>query len=252
LDRYDRNRTLKGLHGLQRLVRGLGLEVRRASPNDIDSRRLQMIRAANVRLLVDVGANDGPYALYLRKTGYDGAIISFEPLPDAYSRLEARSSSDPAWECHNLALGQTDGVAKLHVAGNSTSSSLLPMTERHLQSSRESAYVRDQEATVTSLDSFFADHLATSGPAYLKLDVQGFEMAVLRGAEVCLAQVPLIEIELSVVPLYEGQSLYREVLDYLGARGYEIAALSEVFVDPRSGGLLQFDAILSRQNVGAA
>jgi FkbM family methyltransferase len=231
---------------LRRLARTFGLDVRRVKPDDIDVRRVQLIHAAGVRLVLDVGANDGQYGHTLRESGYKDAIISFEPLADAFERLRVHSVGDSAWESHNVALGECDGIETLHVAGNSWSSSMLPMEERHLQSAPESAYVGDVQVHVSSLDSLFPDHLAAAGPAYLKLDVQGFEMAVLRGAEACLARVPLIEIELSVVPLYEGQALYREALDHLGSRGFDLVALWEEMVDPVTGTLLQFDAIVSR------
>ena len=71
-------------------------------------------------------------------------------------------------------------------------------------------------------------------------------MEVLEGAHDALSRVEVLELELSLAPLYEGQVLCDGMNGYLVARGFELVGLDEAFVDPRTGRLLQYDAIYER------
>jgi FkbM family methyltransferase len=58
------------------------------------------------------------FASELREAGYGGRIVSFEPGPAAFARLESRNSGDSLWSCHRLVLGNRDDTATLNVSGN--------------------------------------------------------------------------------------------------------------------------------------
>jgi len=205
-----------------------------------------MMRCRGIDLVLDVGANTGQYARSLRRDGYRGRIVSFEPLPDAFSRLATAAGRDQAWDCHQVALGPADSRAVLNVAGNSVSSSLLPMLHRHLQAAPSSRYRGSVEVEVRALDSLAERLRLRSHRTHLKLDVQGYESSVLEGARRALELVELLELELSVVPLYEGQALFREMIDLLEERGFRLASLEPGFTDPRTGHLLQFDGVFEK------
>ncbi len=84
--------------------------------------------------------NIGQYAKLLREFGYSGRIVSFEPLSSAYSQLKAVSKKDPLWEiAPQAAIGNQEGEIIINIAGNSYSSSALPMLDAHLESAPESA-----------------------------------------------------------------------------------------------------------------
>ena len=105
----------------------LGLEISRYRP--FAARRADRLDALAIETVIDVGANVGQYGQELRRHGYRGRIVSYEPLTEAYRVLEQAAASDPEWECHNLALGATDERRELTVAANLASSSLLTMTD---------------------------------------------------------------------------------------------------------------------------
>jgi FkbM family methyltransferase len=182
----------------------------------------------------------------VRRNGYEGRIVSFEPLADAYGRLEERSRSDPRWDCVRLALGDTDGSAEIHVAGNSMSSSLLDMEPLHLRAAPKSAYVGTESVPIARLDSIWADIAGDADRVYLKMDVQGYELNVLGGAALCLSTVACVEAELSLAPLYRDQADFREVIAHLEKQGFRLFALEPCFEHPQSGQMLSMDGIFSR------
>lgn len=226
----------------------MGLDLILYDPDHVtEMRRQTLLKERGIDLLLDVGANDGHYAEVIRN-GYDGRIVSFEPLTSAYCDLERRASAIRGWETHQVALGATAGTAVLHVAGNSLSSSLLTMAPRHVESAPESAYVTEEEIAVRTLDDVAAELVGPGDRLWLKIDTQGYEIPVLRGGERTLHRVEVIEIELSLVELYEGQELLGEALSYLTTRGFGAWFIEPVFRDPASGELLQVNGIFVRRS----
>jgi FkbM family methyltransferase len=236
---------------VQRGLRRAGYELHPYRPGptlyDEDVRRVKLLRSEGIGTVLDVGANAGQYAQRLRAAGYTGRIVSFEPLADAFAALERAAAADGAWEARRMALSDADGEAEIHVAANSWSSSLLDMGERHLASAPESAYVGSQRVATARLDSIWDELIGPGEQPFLKLDVQGFELHVLEGAEEHLDRVAGVQAELALVHLYEGDSLWREVVDHLEARGFELAGLEPGFEDPESGRMLQADGIFLRR-----
>ncbi len=188
---------------------------------------------------LDVGASDGGWAQELRRQGFAGEIASFEPHAASFARLERTAAGDAVWRCQRVALGAASGRTVLHVAGNDQSSSLLPMAARHTELDPRSGYVSDEEVTVERLDALVPPGV----PTFLKLDVQGFELEVLHGAEQTLADTRVLEVELSVVPLYEGQALLPKVVQHLDGAGFELIGLETSFRDRRTGDLLQLNGL---------
>jgi FkbM family methyltransferase len=236
------------VRGVQKAIGLGGYEIRRLEdPDPAGRRRAKLMRQERIDLLLDVGANAGQYGQRTRRAGYRGQIISFEPLADAYRRLTSVAAEDPAWETRRLALAEEDGTARINVAANSWSSSLLPMGTRHLHAAPESAFVRTEEVLTARLDSIWDEMAAGYGRPWLKLDVQGFELHVLLGAADCLDRIRAVQAELSLVPLYEGDTPWRALIDWLGERGFLLAGIETGFEDPKTGRMLQFDGIFLRQ-----
>lgn len=237
--------------GVQRALRRAGYELHPWQPggelDEDDVRRSRLLGHLGITLLLDVGANAGQYAERTRRAGYTGRIVSFEPVAAAYEALAAAAAADRDWQARRLAVGDADGEAEIHVAGNAAaSSSLLEMRERHLASAPEAAYVASERVPTVRLDSTW-DQLVTNGDrVWLKLDVQGFERQAIEGAGDRLDEVAAVQTELSLVPLYEGAAGWREIVDLLSARGFELAGIQTGFEDVRTGRTLQVDGIFVR------
>jgi FkbM family methyltransferase len=209
--------------------------------------RQQRLNSHNVDLVLDVGAAVGAYAKELRRFGYEGRIVSFEPLTAAFAVLRTASESDPLWVAVKSALGDEDSETEINVAGNSDSSSLLPMLETHRGVAPHANYVGVETIRVQRLDDAARAEVRTASSPFLKIDTQGFERDVLLGAKETLPQVVGIEIELSFVPLYEGSMLADEAISHLYSLGFSLDGVEPGLRHPETGKLLQADGLFFRQ-----
>jgi len=232
----------------QRLLRRLGLNVTRAS-NLLESKRSQVLRRHAVDVVLDVGANRGTYVQEIRSHGYRGRIVSFEPLSRAYADLSARATHDPLWSTQHLALGSQDGQAEIRVSRNQVSSSFLPVLSSSTAAEPSSAPIGVEQVRLQRLDSIRSLVLEPGERAFLKIDVQGYEGEVMRGADETLRQVVAIECELSLVPLYEGQPLAGDLMRQLEELDYYPIWLERGFTDPQTGYMLQLDALFLRSDL---
>lgn len=237
--------TRRAKSRIKRTFRRLGIDVGRHA-NSLSRIRMNAFRRTRVELVFDVGANVGQYVQLLRDSGYGGRIVSFEPLPAAYERLITRAKRDRRWEPIRVALGDRDGTVQIHVSANLVSSSVLPMLERHVSAEPRSKYVGTEPARLARLDSLAPSYLVGIESFWIKLDVQGFELQVLSGAEQTLSRASGVEAEVSFVPLYKDQVLFDEMREYIESRGFVLSGIESGFTDPTSGQLLQADAIFLR------
>ncbi|MBD2602047.1 MULTISPECIES: FkbM family methyltransferase [Microcystis] len=231
---------------IKKLARSLGIDLKRYNVQTSEAAKMQRLLAYhNIDLVFDVGANIGQYAKLLRELGYSGRIVSFEPLSSAYSQLKAVSEKDPLWEiAPQAAIGNQEGEIIINIAGNSQSSSALPMLDAHVQSAPESAYSGSETVKLSRLDTLAKDYIKSETKSiFLKIDVQGLEKQVLEGATAILPLVKGIKLELSLVPLYEGQVLFKEMIDIVEKLGYELYGIEPGFTAEKTGRVLQMDGI---------
>jgi FkbM family methyltransferase len=186
----------------------------------------------------------------MRSAGYNDNIISFEPVKVAYDQLAEKAVHDKKWETKNIALGNNDGSSIINVSQNLVSSSIAEMSSLHVDSAPDSLYVRKEEIKIHKLDTIFFDIAEKQDKIMLKIDTQGFEKNVIDGAEKSLPLISGLQLEMSLVPLYNNELLFPELLRYLNDRGFSLYALENGFSNPDSGQLLQVDGIFFRNNLG--
>jgi FkbM family methyltransferase len=227
----------------KRVFEFAGLSVHRKP--DGDPKR-SLLADGGARSVLDVGANEGQYGRLMRRAGFSGPIVSFEPQSAAFAELERNSSKDRNWKSFRCALGAADGVITLNIAGNSESSSVLPMLELHSANSPTSAYVATEEVPLRRLDGLLLE-AGVTGPFHLKLDVQGFELSVLDGASNTLDEAMSLEVEMSFAPLYGGQATFDALFDRIRAAGFEFYDVVPGF-RAKNGRLLQIDGLFLRRS----
>ncbi|HYK34378.1 FkbM family methyltransferase [Alloacidobacterium sp.] len=229
----------------KRRFHSFGYDVRRFYPLQCEAFRLgRMLETHEVNLVFDVGANIGQFAQSLRKLGYRGRIVSFEAQSEARDQLLHVASLDPLWEvAPKAAIGAEDGEIELHLAGNSISTSVLPMLDSHLRLGPDSKYVRTERVPLRRLDTIGTGYLQPDSNLFIKADVQGYEGEVLKGATGLWSRVVGLHLEMLFVPLYAGQSSYKELICDLNTLGFELWDLRSVLVDQQTGRMLWADAV---------
>jgi FkbM family methyltransferase len=192
--------------------------------------------------VVDVGANRGQFAAFALERFPRASMYCFEPLPEPGRRLsrilEGRDS-----RVFPFALAAESGTADFHVARADDSSSLLPISRRQTEVFPGTDEVRREEVVTRRLDELLSpDELPR--PSLLKIDVQGGELEVLRGADGIIESFDEVMVEASFTELYEGQALAGDVICHLEGRGFRLRGVyGMTFVD---GAPLQGDFLFAR------
>jgi FkbM family methyltransferase len=206
--------------------------------------RCQRATLLQSAVAIDVGANVGQFAGRIRHLGFKGRIISFEPGSAAFKDLaQFAQRQEGNWEVRQVALGAHLGAAVLNVSANSVSSSLLVPQRAHLSADPRVATAYSETVKVSTLDSELD---GTAGPFWIKLDVQGFEEAVLAGGHETLKNALAVQTELSFDQLYDQQADWLAVCKLLCEAGFRLRYLEPGFQDPKSGYLQQADALFVR------
>jgi FkbM family methyltransferase len=232
---------------LRYLGRKLGLDVHRFSPATHPEPLCRFLHQFRILRVLDVGANEGQFGLFLRRQGYRGRIVSFEPNPDAFGELCKLASRDKAWEAWNIGLGSEPGQMTLNVAELSQYSSLLKPTTELIKRDRTAQLVREQVVVIDTLDRLCESQVVCDERSLLKIDTQGYELQVLHGASATLRNVCGVQLELSVRNLYDQQPLIEQMIPHMRRLGFAVYSLNCGSVDRRTGELLEVDGIFFKQ-----
>jgi FkbM family methyltransferase len=221
---------------------GLDL-VRYRSVRHSVGRRILLIHSLGIDLVFDVGANRGQFGMELRRHGYRGRIVSFEPLGEPFAGLRRHAENDPLWDVVRVALGNESGTREMHVTANIVSSSLRDSLPRLRTIEPRAAVERTERVDIRRLDDLADRYLNERSRPYMKVDVQGFESEVLAGAGMTIPRIVALQLELSLAPSYLGSMLAGEVVVELERMGFILAGLEPGLADPRTGALLEADGI---------
>ncbi|MBI5134446.1 MAG: FkbM family methyltransferase [Candidatus Taylorbacteria bacterium] len=225
------------LFAIKRLANKFGYDIKLYHPHfDL------VLKEHGIKTVIDIGANNGQFALDIRSRLPGARIISFEPLSDCYEELQAKMAGDGGFQALNLALGDVKGDVEIHRSAFSPSSSLLPMADLHKKMYPKSVETRKEKIQVERLDDVIRN-IAVEGPLLVKLDVQGYEDKVIAGGKETLSLANMILIETSFKTLYEGQPLYKDIYALLASLGFSYYGNNGQHWDPKTGELVYEDSI---------
>jgi FkbM family methyltransferase len=233
----------------KKLFQNFGILIRKYNPaTSEDLRRIKLFEHYNIDLVFDIGANKGQYATGIMDAGYKNQIVSFEPLSSAHSVIDSLSKSYGKWTiAQRCAIGSSKQEIEINISANSVSSTLLNMLDTHIEGAPESKIIGKEKVQVYPLDEIALEHVKESKNIFLKIDVQGFEQEVLKGAQQMLSKAKGVEMEISLVPLYQGQNwLLPEILSYMSEKGFTLVSIVPAFTDHKTGKVLQCNGIFFR------
>jgi FkbM family methyltransferase len=199
-------------------------------------RRMRVL-GLNPRVVLDVGAAHGDWTKSCKRIFPDAHFVMLEPLPDHEAELSALVRQERV-EYIPAAAGRTEDTLSLLVPDDPGGSSFLPASRKG-----DSYFKRSVTVPVLPLSSLDIP----SGPTVLKLDVQGFELEAIAGAEPILDQVEVIIAECSLYPFQQGIPLIHEVVEHVVELGYRIYDAADEVRWP-SGTLAQLDLVFVSGN----
>lgn len=215
----------------------------------VDAWLERQLEALRIDTVLDVGANRGQFGRLLRRVGFRGRIVSFEPVADNFAALQRRAAGDPNWTALPIALGDADGSVEINVtAGDVFCSVLEPSATCHSLFGQSGRVMRRESVRVRRLDGLLHEILPAGrrDRVHLKLDTQGYDLNALKGAGDLLRTFPSVQTELSLVPIYEHQPGYVEVLQFLKEAGLEPTGFFPVTRDPGTLRVIEYDAFFGR------
>lgn len=208
-----------------------------------------ILRHHGVTLVFDVGGHKGEYAGYLRRAGYDGRIVSFEPQSAVHAALSEQAAADPEWTvAPRTALGDRDGSITLNISAETDMSSALPLAESAMAFTPSSRMVASEEAPIHRLASVFDDYARPGDTVFVKVDTQGFERPVVEGAEAVMDRIAGWQLEMSIVEIYAGEPDWRAMVDAMAARGYHPHLFIPGYFSRHIARQLQIDGVFFRDS----
>lgn len=213
-----------------------------------------VFRDRNIQCVFDVGANIGRYRDFLREqVGFNGLIVSFEPIPALYNKLIERSRYDKKWVVVPAALAEKDEVRTFNLTvADEMSSFFEPDFKFSQQFVKELQVIEKINVQTYRLDTFVEKHpdLLLSGHTYLKLDTQGYDLNVLMGAEQCISKITGVQTELSFIKIYNQMPKYSDVLTYLEHIGFNVSMFFPISFEP-DWCAVELDCILLRRRLSS-
>jgi FkbM family methyltransferase len=189
----------------------------------------ELFAKLSIDTVIDVGANLGQYYEFLRdKVRFTGRILSFEPHPDLAAGLKQRARQDRQWQVFDCAAGSKEAVLPLKIMKRTGWSSLLDKKAVAETEVADAVEVdRVVNVAVRPLDALLAD----PGRLYIKVDAQGTDLEVLKGAQRLVSHCLALQTELEFMSVYEGSSSYLETLRYLNDRKFSLTGAFPIWTD---------------------
>lgn len=207
----------------------------------IDYQRKVLIDFFKIEKIIDVGVNEGQYSKLIRKN-FDIPIIAFDPDPRVKKIIQALKIKNHKF--FNVGLGSSKKQETFYLwpikGGSSSFKKLTP--EGEIWTGFNNEEIPTEEVQVRPLDDFID---ANEKNLLLKIDVQGFEMEVLRGGVKSLDKISIVEIEVPAREIYKGSDSIIEIHKFLKENKFEISSFhSSRF---HKIGVADFDCIYTKK-----
>jgi FkbM family methyltransferase len=237
------------MNPLRSLCDAFGYELikKRKNPS-LKSHLKNIFERHQINVVLDVGANLGQFAMMIRKAGFRGTILSFEPVTASYARLADAARGDERWNTFKLGLGDQPGRMAINLSQSSDLNSLLAPNE-YGESRYPKIKASEQETIeIDTLDHFLAaQEIPSDARIFLKMDTQGYDTRVFMGAVKSLDRFPALLSELSLIPIYKDMPHYLDTLACYERHGFQVSGLYPVSRNPDLA-VIEVDCVLINKN----
>lgn len=204
-------------------------------------------RGISPKTVLDLGANVGQFAIAAAKLFQEVQIHSFEPDPEASQILRKNVSRFDNITVHQMAVGDTAGEIDFNVNKNTQVSSILPLARARINAFPDAIVSKSIKVKIETLDNVFLD-ADLQRPILLKIDVQGYEDRVIKGAERILTRIDYIVAEVCFHPLYEGEITFTEIVYMILGCGFKFLGPLNWHLSPITGEVIEMDVLFGRIN----
>lgn len=181
--------------------------------------------------ILDVGANIGQSALLYHKEFPQATIHCFEPVGGTAEQLIQNTAGHTGIHVHRMALGAETSTMRMQVGTDGASSDMnsLKGVHPHLAG----ASFQTEEVQITTLDNWCNEH-KVQAVDFLKIDTEGFDLEVLKGAATSLAKgaIRLIDIEVGMNPTNLFHAPFMEVSTFLWGKGFLTFGIYDQLPEP--------------------
>jgi FkbM family methyltransferase len=206
------------------------------------------LKNIEIRSIIDIGANEGQFITEILDIFPNSQIYSFEPLNDCYEKIVLNFKNNKKIHSFNFALGGQEGETIFQRSSASPSSSVLRMSNLHKKLYPFTANLVEEKVKIKRLDDVLKD-VKLEHYILLKIDVQGAEAEVIKGASEILKKVHIVIIEVSYATLYENQPLFKDIFTLLESHDFIYTGNMEQFINPLTNAPLFADAIFIKKEI---
>jgi len=208
---------------------------------------IALLRTLDVSFVIDIGANRGQFCLAALQAFPDARVVCFEPLESAYRVLSKVLYCRDGVTLHNLAIGNVEAQMVMQISEKEDSSSLLEISDLQNEIFPGTARSDSTTVVVSRLSKYLADN-SLAQDVFIKIDVQGYELEVLRGAAEVLDRIQYIYVECSFLELYKNQAVASDIIDYLANYGFSLGGVYNLCRD-KKGVAVQADFLFVNKEI---
>ena len=215
---------------ISQLLNKYGYEcIRKKKSPSLKSHLFNLIDQYTIDVVIDVGANHGQFGNLLRSIGYQGQILSFEPTKKSFEILSQASSADARWKIYPLGLADKKMTKKINVFASSDFNSLLQPSDMGKTSFKSKLKkLRTESINIETLNSVLTQHALMDKRIFLKMDTQGYDLHVFKGASKYYSNISCLLTEISFQPIYQKMSDYHEAIAFYEKKGFSVSDLYPV------------------------
>ena len=216
---------------------------------DLSKHLTNVLLSREIDCVLDVGANSGQFGMFIRALGYEGYIISFEPVSSVFVKLKEICKADAKWLCFDYALGNKNELKGINSYKSTVFSSFLAANDYSKRIWSSLNDFKQERVKVRRLSDIWLEIVGAINCKnfMLKLDTQGFDKFAFEGALDCLGQISVLQSELSLIPIYEGMVEAYDLLKVYNSCGYFISGMYPINRE-NSLAVIEYDCVLVKRS----